>query len=31
MDLVSILSSIFALVGGVMLIAAGRQFNRRRA
>ena len=31
MDWVAILSSVFALVGGVMLIAAGRQFTRRRA
>lgn len=30
MDWVAILSSIFALVGGAMLIAAGRQFTRRR-
>ena len=30
MDWVTILSSIFALVGGAMLIVAGRQFTRRR-
>jgi Protein of unknown function (DUF3592) len=31
MDWVAILSSIFALSGGAMLIAARRQFTRRRA
>lgn len=31
MGWVTILSSIFALVGGAMLVAAGRQFTRRRA
>lgn len=31
MDWVSILSGIFALVGGVMLVAAARQFARRRS
>jgi len=30
MDWVSILSGIFALIGGVMLVAAARQFARRR-
>jgi len=31
MNWVAVLSSIFALVGGAMLVAAGRQFTRRRA
>jgi hypothetical protein len=31
MNWVAVLSSIFALVGGAMLVAAGRQFIRRRA
>jgi hypothetical protein len=31
MDWVTVLSSIFTLVGGAMLVAAGRQFARRRA
>lgn len=30
MDWVTVLSSIFALVGAAMLIAAGRQYTRRR-
>lgn len=31
MNWATILSSIFALVGGAMLVSAGRQFIRRRA
>jgi hypothetical protein len=31
MDWVTVLSSIFALVGAAMLVAAGRQFTRKRA
>jgi len=30
MDWVTVLSSVFALVGGAMLVAAGRHFSRRR-
>jgi hypothetical protein len=31
MDWVTVIGSIFALTGGAMLVAAGRQFTRRRA